>query len=147
MTFAGNFDFSDCHNLGKPIWNDSPAPGTFIVIEAFQRFEHIPITYSLSVTRGHASQVLALGWTFENIGDKSQRVVDPHSGRVTRAWESYATSDGVYGARAWNNPYNAGWSTFQLLVDAEGRLKYQMRQKTDSDRFVREEICTLTPYQ
>ena len=143
--FTGQYDLSECwHNPG-PIWDDSPQAGNFVLIEDHEDFGRIPGAHSLNVIRGNPSRILALGWTIENIGEKPELLVDSETGKLDRTWESYATVDGIYGARAWDHPYNTGWSTFQIRMDAREKITYEMRQKTDSDPVTREEICTLTP--
>ncbi len=143
MRFRGEYDFADCRHESGPIWDDSPPPGTFVVIEHQEDFGRIPDVHSLIIIRGHPGRVLALGWMMEHIGEALQQRRDDKSGKVTTAWQSYATKDGIYGARAWGHPHNTGWSTMQLRMDERGTVSYEMRQKTDSDAVTREETCTL----
>ncbi|MBI4061972.1 MAG: hypothetical protein HY403_11145 [Elusimicrobia bacterium] len=142
--FEGKYDFGACRSRPGPIWGDYP-PGAFVLIEPRRDYTRQPVVESLEIIRASHRSPLALGWQMDGIGLGPQQRRDPDTGRVNGAWESYPTADGVYGVLMWDNPHNVGWSTFQLTMDARGGVRYEMRQKRDTDPVVREETCTLQP--
>ena len=139
--FAGKYDFGECQSHASAIWGGTP--GTFVQID--HKIDHTRnhAAQGLELMRVNARNPIALGWSIERVGLDRLSEIDVDTGRVGKVIESYATVDGVYAMIAWDRPYNVGWSTLQLRMDAQDNISFTMRQRTDSDSSTREETCTL----
>ena len=143
--FEGKYDFGECRSRPSAIWGDS-LPGTFVQIDRKVVYTRHPVTEGLELMRANNRNPIALGWSVERVGKGRQTETDADTGKVDPVMESYATADGVYGMMAWNRPHNVGWSTLQLRMDAQAKVSFTIRQRTDSDTSTREETCTLTKH-
>jgi hypothetical protein len=114
-------------------------PGAFVQIDYTRNAR----ADGLELMRATSRSPVALGWSIERVGHGRQTETDPHTDKIGKVTESYATFDGVYSMMAWDRPFNVGWSTFQLRMDAKGNITFTIRQRTDSDSATREETCTL----
>jgi hypothetical protein len=143
--FKGKYDSSECQSSPSAIWGNSP-PGTFVQIDHKVAYTRHPTTEGLELMRASNRNPIALGWFVERVGQGRRSESGASTVNAGTVTESYATADGVYSMMAWRGPHNAGWSTLQLRMDAQGKISLMFRQRTNSDASAREETCTLTKY-
>jgi len=129
----GAYRFGDCSSRPGAIWSDRPE-STHLTLIVYSDYTVNPPNESLEAARmNDGTTVVAPGWSIEHINQGPQERRSNETGEVFSAHESYTTADGVFGRLEWDQPHNRGWSTFQIFVDAQGGVRYEMHRQFHPD--------------
>ena len=129
----GAYRFGECSSRPGAIWSDRPE-STHLTLIVYSDYAVNPPNESLEAARmNDGTTVIAPGWSVEHINQGPQERRNHETREVFSTHESYTTADGLFGKLEWDQPHNRGWSTFQLFVDAQGGVRYEMRRQFHPD--------------